>query len=64
MWILFLIPIYIVSAFAVYRYHKIAYSKGGIWEYLNPSTGDSFIVFTPVINTLAAIIFNLCGKPK
>lgn len=37
----------------MWRYYKIAFSKGGIWETQEPEKDTLFITFFPVLNTLS-----------
>lgn len=63
MLIIITIVIYLLSAVAIYRYIHIAYSKDGIWNYLSPDILDALIVFLPLVNTCAALVYNLLGTP-
>lgn len=52
-----IITVYIVSAFLMWRYIRIAHSKGGRWENIKTGLEDLFAVFTPFINSIFIISF-------
>lgn len=47
--------IYLWSAWVNWHYVQRQYSKGGEWCNLNPTGVDLFFVYTPVLNTVAAV---------
>jgi hypothetical protein len=47
--------VYLLSAFASYKWVQAAYSKGGIFEILDPKGGAVLITVFPVYNTVSAI---------
>lgn len=50
------IILYIISFLYVKYWVTIAYSKGGVWESIEPDGDDVFINLCPVINTFVAFI--------
>jgi hypothetical protein len=59
-----LILFYFMCAISMYFYNKIAYSKGGIWENIEPDITDIFIVITPFCNFLAVCYTWLGQSPR
>lgn len=57
------IIIYIVSVYMMWRYIRIAHSKGGIWENVKTKASDLFMIFLPFSNTVFAF-FNLFDPPR
>lgn len=45
------------------RYFKLAYSDKGIWRNINITLGDKIIMYLPLFNTIAYIIFIILSKP-
>ena len=53
---LIILTIYILSAFAVYKWIQIAhYHKNGIYNGIEPDNVDIKFTFTPLFNTVMAI---------
>ena len=44
--------VYFSSAAGMYKYIRRAHSPGGRWENIDPSPGDRFYTFCPIINTM------------
>lgn len=47
--------IYILSVLSWRKYIDLAYSKNGIWSYLEEYEYDMLIGFTPIVNSLFSI---------
>lgn len=47
----------------MWRYIRIAHSKGGIWESVKTKASDLFMIFFPFSNTVFAF-FNLFNPPQ
>lgn len=58
------ITVYLLSVWLVWRYMRIAHSKGGRWEELNIGVIDLMMVFIPLLNTLFMLVFYLFVSPK
>lgn len=58
------IGIYLFSALMFWLWIHKAYSKGGIWSNINPESVDLFIMFFPLLNTIALVlwVFNYPAK--
>lgn len=55
---LLLVPIYLISAYYMYKYFQKAYSSPiGKWSDVNPEYIDVVAMFLPVVNTFLAITF-------
>ena len=56
--IVFFVVMYAVSLFSICRYNKVAYGKSGRWEGSSVKLfeSDLYSKYTPVINTLIAMI--------
>lgn len=52
-----LILLYVGSAAYVYNWFRIAYSKGGRWEYSSAIPLDIFLTLCPWVNT---VVFVMC----
>lgn len=64
-WIIILfVIIYVASAISMWRYFHIAYSEGGIWEWISPNAGDLFYIFTPIVNSVCAFAFWADRHPR
>jgi hypothetical protein len=50
------ITIYFLSAFAWWKFVQLAHSKNGRWYFSKPDSGDVFIMFAPIVNTLFAVL--------
>jgi len=58
------ISVYLLSVYFLWRYYKIACSKGGIWSSSDTSLGSVIFIFMPIFNTLGAITWYMLGSPK
>ena len=58
------IIIYLVSVYLMWRYIRIAKSKGGIWETLEVESTDLLLTLLPVFNTVGAVVWSLAGSPR
>lgn len=57
--------IYLLSLIFVWIHINISYSKGGIFEYQQPSVIDVIATVTPIINTLIMIVdWCFIGSPR
>lgn len=50
-----LITFYLIPCVISYNYTRIAHSKGGIYEKVNPGAPDLFFTFAPFFNLAPAI---------
>lgn len=62
--LLIFLLIYVLSIIFLNWYFKIAYSNKGCWKHLTKTQGDKIILYFPIINTLAFIIFIICKNPN
>jgi hypothetical protein len=58
------ITVYLLSVWLVWRYMRIAHSKGGNWENLDIKLDCIFLVITPYANTVFVILWYLFYPPK
>ena len=58
-----LIFVYFLSAVFYWWYMHLSHSGGGIHTILTPGRVDVFIMFCPVVNTLACLFCWLCYYP-
>jgi len=58
------IAVYLVSVYFVWRYMRIAHSKGGIWYNLDIDAGTIFWTVAPVFNTIAVFLAYVFFPPK
>lgn len=56
--------IYLVSICLWWWYHHVAYSKGGVYERIQPDSSDVFLTFFPLLNTMLIIIACFVEWPK
>jgi hypothetical protein len=57
--------IWIASGTSVWLHYRRSYSEGGIWEGQRPQGLDLIDIFTPLWNTIVAIIaWGVVGVPK
>jgi hypothetical protein len=58
------ITVYLLSVWLVWRYMRIAHSKGGRWEILDIKLDCIFWVIMPIANTLLVFMGYLFFPPK
>jgi heme/copper-type cytochrome/quinol oxidase subunit 2 len=58
------ITVYLLSIWLVWRYMRIAHSKGGRWGYSNTGVIELVFVFIPVVNTIMGTLLYLTISPK
>jgi hypothetical protein len=58
------IAVYLLSVWLVWRYMRIAHSKGGNWENLDIKLDCIFWVIMPIANTLLVFMGYLFFPPK
>jgi hypothetical protein len=58
------ITVYLVSVWLVWRFMRIAHSKGGRWEELNIGVMDLTMVFIPFLNTIFMFLFYILVSPR
>lgn len=58
------ISVYLLSVYLMWRFTRIAHSKGGRWENITPNNIDIFAVFMPIFNTTLLPIVYLFFPPK
>lgn len=61
--ILLILLLYILPGFTVWLYVHLAYSKGGIYEGLTVSQLHVALVFIPIVNLCAGVIFWMTNYP-
>jgi hypothetical protein len=61
--IYFLLAVYFLSAFLMWRYVHLAYSYGGIFCRLKPGIADLTFTIFPVCNTVSCLICWLVFYP-
>lgn len=62
--ILIPILIYTLSAFGMWKFLQIAYSTGGRWSNIEPTSADVFVTFCPVLNTVGCFWFMFSGARR
>ena len=62
--IFILLFIYLLSAYAWWKYIQISHSIGGIYEQVDADILSIIIVFLPVINTIMSGVFWVSYYPK
>jgi len=50
------VVVYLLSAFAMYKWVQIAYSEQGRCKHKQADTGDVIATFAPVLNTFFAVL--------
>ena len=61
--IYFLLAVYFLSAFLMWRYTHLAHSKDGIFNHIEPDVTNLFLTFYPLVNTASCFIFWLTNYP-
>lgn len=61
--IYFLLAVYFLSAFLMWRYVHLAYSYGGRFYRLEPDIVDLIFTLMPLVNTASCFIFWLNNYP-
>jgi hypothetical protein len=58
------VTVYLLSVWLVWRYMRIAHSKGGRWESLNIKSDCVLFTILPIANTLLVFMGYLFFPPK
>ncbi|NBX27685.1 MAG: hypothetical protein EBR55_05470, partial [Chitinophagia bacterium] len=57
--IIILTIVYLLSGIGAYFLIRKNYSKGGVWQNIEPNLADLMLVITPIANTMICIGFGI-----